>query len=452
MLRLLEHLPVELAGANVLCYLAINDIIRLERASNSRKSHQLFQSWIPFSPPVLCKYSTIQALEWFSKRHCEIYSITIHLSRTNPGLYLKNLHVEYYKLFVDSDARVEHLNILVERNIGHKIKSIFIIRDPRKDVIETLSACTMNVKQLYIKNSSNYRDWLTIDILKQWRLKKVCLDGLEISPCLVLLIIQTCSELTSIKLYSVNIDDATVIAIAQHCTKLQTLSTDTSNITWTSLLTLSERGLPSKELDIPNIPTADIARRCSHALSYMRFLNTYYLHQNDLDSNILIPYMTGLTRVDFDDNCSHSYTILPVLTQYCHKITKIVIHFSNYTVEDILSLCCANPLLQELLCFIHVGITDTALIELIHACPHLHTLCLPFATDITDIGILALSEHCHQLQRLVIQKCEQVTEVAVLQLLQRCRKLTTLEAARSSLSEETWTQLDSNTQKRVSRC
>ena len=151
----------------------------------------------------------------------------------------------------------------------------------------------------------------------------------------------------------------------------------------------------------------------------------------------------------FDDNCSHSYTIL---TQYCHKITIIAIHFSNYTVEDILSLCRANPLLQELICCVHVGITDTALIQLIHACPHLHTLRFPFETDITDIGILALSEHCPQLHRLVIRNCDQATQAAVLQLLQRCHKLTTLVVSSSSLSKETWTQLDKNTQKRVSRC
>ena len=51
-----------------------------------------------------------------------------------------------------------------------------------------------------------------------------------------------------------------------------------------------------------------------------------------------------------------------------------------------------------------------------------------------------------------IRECIQVTETAVLQLLQRCRKLTRLEVSSSSLSEETWTQLDKNTQKRVSRC
>ena len=98
-----------------------------------------------------------------------------------------------------------------------------------------------------------------------------------------------------------------------------------------------------------------------------------------------------------------------------------------------------------------VRFTDTALLELIHACPHIHTLCLSYETDITDIGILALSEHYPLLQELDIGKCHKITEAAVLQLLQRCLKLTTLEVSSSSLSKETWIQLDKNTQKRVRR-
>ena len=145
------------------------------------------------------------------------------------------------------------------------------------------------------------------------------------------------------------------------------------------------------------------------------------------------------------------YIYIPLLTQHCHKLTKIGVYDTAYTAVHVLSLCRANPLLQELTCYEQGVVTDTTLIQLIHACPHLHTLDLFYETDITDIGILALSEHCPQLQKLDINECRKVTETAVLQLLQRCRKLTTLEVSSSSLSDETWTQLDKNTQKRVRR-
>ena len=198
---------------------------------------------------------------------------------------------------------------------------------------------------------------------------------------------------------------------------------------------------------IPNIPNADIAKRCSHALSCIRHLYTDHLYRDDQDATIIIPYMTGLTSVCLH---FHWYYYIPLLTQYCHKLSKIN-HFSSHcTVYDILPLFRVNSLLQELTYHI-CDLTDTILIELIHTCPHIHILCIPFENDITDIGILALSENCSQLKRLDISHCKQITEVAVLQLLQRCRKITALYVSTSSLSEETWTQLDRYIQKRVVR-
>ena len=221
-----------------------------------------------------------------------------------------------------------------------------------------------------------------------------------------------------------------MIAIAQHYPKLETLVINFSKITYLSVLALSERGLPLKELDIvplPSIPTADIARRCSHALSCIRHLTTDNFLRNGQDASILIPCMTGLTSVYINYNWNF---YVQLLSQHCHKLTTVEADRNYYSTGDI---------------------SDTALIELIHACPQLHTLCILYETDITDIGILALSEHCPQLQMLRINECYKVTETAVLQILQRCRKLTTLEVSSSSLSEETWTQLDSNTQMRVRR-
>ena len=243
------------------------------------------------------------------------------------------------------------------------------------------------------------------------------------------------------------------MVVAQHCSKLAQLYIPPySQITYNSFIALSVHSLRLKQLNItfiPNFPNSDIARRCSHALSCIRELNTCYLQNSDQDASMFIPYMTGLTKVYLNNHCC-SY--IPLLTQYCHKLTKIRVYDTVTNIIDILSLCRVNPLLQELLFNNSIGITDATLVELIHVCPHLRTLHLSHETDITDIGILALSEHCPQLQWLSIHICQQITEAAVLQLLQRCRKLTILDVTSSSLSKETWTQLDRNTQKRVRRC
>ena len=452
MLKLLEDLPVELVGTNVFSYLSMQSIVMLERACGSKESHQSFMEQIPHCTPCELpnnNISTLLTLQWFAKRKCRLLSVDVKLTADNPVFNVTNLMVDNFRLLLDSETTTESLKLLIDNNLGGKVIGIEISGNQNREVIEGISACTRNVEQLTTRYSYNCMDWLTADILSKWKLTRLLLAGVSITLPIRTIILQTCTELTSIKLCSNNIDDAAVIAIAQHCSKLQTLLLRSSNITWTSLLALSERCLPLEELDIdfiPNIPTADIARHSSHALSCIRHLNTDYLIRQD--ASILLPYLTGLTSV-YLNYCSDSY--IPLLTQHCHKLTKITVYNKYYSIADILSLCRNNALLQELSCYVQYNITDTILIELIHACPHLHTLWLPYETAITEIGILTISEHCPQLQWLDITHCKQVTEAAVLQLLQRCCKLTRLEVSSSSLSKETWTQLDINTQKRVSR-
>ena len=456
MTTLLEDLPVDLVGTNVLGYLSLKEIVMLERACGSKKSHQAFMEQIQYCEPVDLsdnKHSNILALNWFSKVQGRIKSLTVQLSGDNPGPHVKNIKVECLQIQIDSNITVESLNPLLESNMEYKVINITIERDQNNEVMEQLSVFTGNVRKLIIQCSNNCMDWLTVDMLSRWKPKEIewFEDGSQTTKYFVSLIAQTCTELTSIKLDSDNINDAAVIAIPQYCSKLETLLLSSSNITWTSLVALSERGLPLKKLDIDyirNIPTTDIARRCSHALSRIDRMYTLNFYQNGQDASIIIPYMTGLTSIELD---YYSNTYVPLLIQHCHKLTNLNIYGGSRHVVDILSLGRVNPLLQEIRCYILCCVTDTALIELMHACPHLHTLYLPYETDITDISILALSEHCPQVQELDIRKCHNVTETAVLQLLQRCRKLTTLEVSSSSLSEETWTQLDKNTQKRLRR-
>ena len=453
MFRLFEDLPVDLVGRNVLGFLSLKSIVLLERACGSKKTHQTLMEQIPHNPSVELpqnKIPTLLSLQWFAKLKFRICSVDVKLTADNPVFNVTNLKVDNFRLLLDSNTTAKNLKLLIDNKIGDKVNTIDIRGNQNRAVMEQLSDCTRNVQTLNFRFPENCMDWLTAEILSRWKLTEIHLYGLGITTTVVLLIVSTFPDLTRVYFTCKGIDDAAVIAIAEQCPKLETLSIDSRIITVASLLTLSERGLPLKELDvsyIPHIPTADIARRCSHALSCIRHLDTYNLYQNGQDANILIPYMTGLTSVRLNYN---SYIYIPLLTQYCHKLTEISMAENSCTVADILSLCHANSQLQAL--HHHSGgFTDTALIELTHACPHIHTLYLSSETDITDTGILALSKHCPQLQLLTINRCHQVTETAVLQLLQCCRKLSTLYVSRGSLSEETWTQLDSNAQKRVRR-
>ena len=456
MLSLIEDLPVDLVGTNVLGNLSLRDLIMLDRAYGSEKSYQLFLDLIPYNTPIelpSSKHNNISALEWIVKRQCKIRSLTIQLPGDNPCLHVKNLQVEYFDVHIHSYTKIEKINNFLQNFTVYKdkVRNLSIEENQDHDVMEQLSVRTGNVKQLILRYSYNGMFWLNVDILLRWNLKEVRIIEPAIPTRVIILIAQTCSELTSIILSTRKIDDSAVIAIAQHCPKLETLQLLAKGITYTSLIALSERGLPLQELEcsyFPNIPTADIARRCTHALSCIRSLNSLSLTYNGQDASILIPYMTGLTSVDLD--CiDHFY--IPVLTQHCHKLTEIKVQDPECSVTDIMSLCRVNPLLEVLSCPYSLGITSFKLKQLIHACPHLHTLKLPYETDITDTGILALSKHCPQLQELDICRCRKLTDTKVQLLLQRCRKLTRLEVSRSSLSDETWTQLDHNTKKGVSR-
>ncbi len=131
--------------------------------------------------------------------------------------------------------------------MGHKVISVHISGNQSRDVIVQLSACTSKVTLLHISQSSNGTACLTADILLSLKLN---MEGGAVTTPLVSLIVQSCSELTSIELHSHNIYDSAVITITHHCPKLETLLLRTSiiNITYLSLLALSERSLPLEEL------------------------------------------------------------------------------------------------------------------------------------------------------------------------------------------------------------
>ena len=457
MLSLIEQLPVELVGTYILAFLRIYDIVRLDRACGSMRFLQVFYEPISYHPSVELP-SNIRlnnlTFKWFAKRQFKIKLITVYIPFENPCLHVKNLNVDKSHLWLQDNIMMEDCTLFLNSNVSHYVNQIEVFCNQDKEVMQQISLCTRNVTTLLIYESKIIHDWPSVDILSRWKLKEITLHGTVASVSLTTLIVQSCRELICIKLYSSIVVDAALIAIAQHCPKLETLQLlNTCKLTYNSLIALSERGLPLDELEIvpiPIMPTVDIARLCNHALSCIHHLRTYHLNENAQEVTILIPYMTGLTSVYLEYYYLYKKYI-PLLTQYCHKLTKIQVCTRNCHIDYnlILSLCCANLLLQELSINVQCDITDTALIELIHACPHLHTLSLPYETEITDIGVLALSEQCTQLRQLTLCNCDKVTEPAVLQLLQRCRKLTKLKVSNSSLSEETWTQLDRYTQKRV---
>ena len=229
MLRLLEDLPVELVGTNVLGYLSVKDIVMLERACGSKKSHQAFMEQIPHSPSVELPYNkipTLLTLQWFAKRKCRIRSVDVKLIADNPVFNVTNLKVNNFRLLLDSDTTAKSLKLLIDINMGGKVKEIDIRGNQNRAVMEQLSDCTRNVQTLNFRFPENCMDWLTAEILSRWKLTEIHLYGLGITTTVVLLIVSTFPDLTRVYFTCKGIDDAAVIAIAEQCPKLETLSID----------------------------------------------------------------------------------------------------------------------------------------------------------------------------------------------------------------------------------
>ena len=167
MLRLLEDLPVDLLGVNVLGFLTYQNLVVLERACTSKKSHQAF---IPHCPSVELPYNNIPnlaTLQWFAKRKCRILSVDVKLTVDNPVLNVTNLKVENFRLLLDSDTTAESLQLLIDNNMGGKMSNINISGNQNREVIDGISAFTENVKQLTIRYSYNCFDWITANILSR---------------------------------------------------------------------------------------------------------------------------------------------------------------------------------------------------------------------------------------------------------------------------------------------
>ena len=129
--------------------------------------------------------------------------------------------MDYFDLQIHSDTTIENLKPSFDSNMGHKVISVHISGNQSRDVIVQLSACTSKVTLLHISQSG--MDWLTADILSKWKLTDINMECEAVTTPLVSLIVQSCSELTSIELHSHNIYDSAVITITHRCTKLETI-------------------------------------------------------------------------------------------------------------------------------------------------------------------------------------------------------------------------------------
>ena len=163
-----------LVGTQVLDWLNILDLVKLECACGSKKTRQLFLDLIPLRPSVelpSSKHKDISCLEWFMRTRCNIKYFNIYLPGYNPAFH--SFQVDKVELHFESNVTMEDCKPLFENNLSCRINCIVFDGDLNEDVIEKLSLFARNVEKIDIVKSSNIKDWLNIDILSKWKLKEL---------------------------------------------------------------------------------------------------------------------------------------------------------------------------------------------------------------------------------------------------------------------------------------
>ena len=486
MLEYLIQLSAETLGQNMLGYLELIDIIRLENAASSHKSQQLVKEMLLCCPPLSLEHFEINrdSINWLAKRRCCVQHATIPVDALCE-VDIQHNAFDNIELCLNFNTSMQHIDHLKNPFINQKITSVKIKDDQDPTVMEVLFTLLSNsdVSSLDIQTSNQY-EWVEpirkigtslrelsienhttltamINTLVKYcpNLEKLSLNSEESMseinilqsianncPYLRYLFIyifapshaeadsdltafaEKCPQLEELSLFCEDLTDQSVISLAQHCSRLKKLKLDWCELTAASMIALSERSLPLEELDIPAIPifSTDIATQCAHALSRIRALNTFNNIRDCVvvDYHCAIQYMTGLREVELGGSEDHLLVPHLLLLGHCVGLESLIVGSdSSITTEQLSELVLRCSNLHTL--YIDHS-TYRLLVAITHGCPRLQNVRLN-SSEVTEEGVLALAVHCRQLRAIDLHGAR-ISERTVRQLAKHCRHLTVLQA------------------------
>ena len=299
-------------------------------------------------------------------------------------------------------------------------------------MIELITKIGKRLKKLHIIcsnisldniSSSMYRLGQACPILEEFYINTMTNN--TVTDISIIGFIQNCSKLQTLILYIHAITDTSITAIAQYCPNLQKISINLStNFTYTSIIALSERGLPLEELDIPwiPIPSAEIAAQCAHALSRIRTVE----FEPNINDSFCWPYMIGQRKLSLKNqlNQANRESILTNVVQHCCQLENITIcGSSDVIIQLLIALAKKNPYISSLYLYEATALTDISLIELVKLCPHLRFISISKCSLVTETGIIALSEQCMKLAQQIISNSSWLTDTTILALSVNSKKL-----------------------------
>ena len=444
---LLTFLPIEVVSKDVFSFLNVKSIALFERAACGKSCRpHLLHILSECLPLHLHHYqqNNFSFMHWYKSRKCKLKEIFLKLPFHSRDCEVDFTVVESIELEMESGVSLEDITIIDNIEIGNKVHTIIFSGFQNLKTVERIGQITPNARILHISKSPNCREWLTVDVIINWGLEIITINGTIPTKVLVQLI-SLCSNLKRFELDGHTDCSVSVMeALVQHCPQLNSMRWYHAPFTLEALLSLSDSTLPVEEVvivpRIPDISTAYIPR-CRHALSKVHSLNTYQLlGRQDSVTEFMSCFteLTSLTLYTYSDD-----VYISAIAQYCKKLRYIYLSSGNASAEQIARLCAVNSALQSLYISIEICFTNAIIVEIAKSCPQLRNIILDKAANLTDTDVLALSEHCPKLVALCILNSVLVTEASLLQLCQRCVRMKQIVVPQQSLSASACSEIRS---------
>ena len=422
----LKNIPPILVGQSIFTCLDLNSIARFETALACSEFRQVLHSFLSYSPKREVELHIPKAmtkLKWLQTHNYEITKAIVNLVKISDILETKMIsEIE----LIDNDCLIFRVvMIYLQYSFYEKVVSVRFTYQQDMYLMEELFSRFHNLRELSVTCSPD--GWM-----------ESALQGLYRGTNGNILI-----EKISIGVFIIG--EGSVAQIAQYCPRLKSLSVF-FEIAEDSLLTLSTQCPLLKELNIPCIPrifTSQSAALCAPVLSCIHELSTSSV-QLDSDGDIAnytmtVPYLTELIK--FTAVNSNDIALMSLISQYCQKLESIdILENSTATPVQLLQLAQNCRHLHSLFISNEQFFTDEFIIGLAERCPTLQQLYISTFSvynTITDASLLALSEHCLQLCELDLTNFTQLTESAILQLIHSCKHLHILNLPLNCLSEDT---------------
>jgi len=343
MMDSMMKLPDDMFRLELIPYLSVDDVVRLDSACMNHKYRTQLMGKISGMILLGDKDKSVKAslFKWLGMRR--IYFMTFIFEDENSFLStMENKYVDQFKY----------------------IQQVFIRGSIRDDMVIFIISHGPCLLSIYIGDHSQPSPQITDQALQS--------------------IAQHCTRLKSLHLqYCDQITDAGIISISSHCTGLQSLNLEgCSQITDTSIISISTHYSRLQSLNLfgcRHLTDASMLSISTHC-NMLKFLDLDFCHQiSDAGIISISTHCTGVQSLDLG---------------WCTQITD----------ASIISISIHCSGLQSLNLGDCHQITDASIISISKNCTGLQRLFVSF-TSITDASLIAIAKNCTELQLLNTHDC-----------------------------------------------